>query len=292
MIGLSVLTRSLSAAVPMGASRLRWKYHSRSDRHSKAACWGILVDLLSSCPTLRRDVESGATGFGINHTMRDFRNDRKKNLDLVLCRPADARPSTRRPRSLRELADHWALDLDDAARDALDGVPSIFEAPVGAVLCALEAKACMTAHQKAMPRLYDELNSSHQTVHGASQVAIAAGFVMINVAPQFFSPERAGPGDVRVCSEHPNIRRVAGLVVEKMKELPKRTGGTDSGFDALGIALVNCRNDLDSPTTIDSEPPAPSHGSIYEYEQMVLRVAQLYEANFRRADIGRSSSGR
>jgi hypothetical protein len=47
----------------------------------------------------------------------------------------------------------------------------------------------MTAHQRALPRLYDELNSSHTTVHGASDHAIAAGFAMINIAPRYLSPD-------------------------------------------------------------------------------------------------------
>jgi uncharacterized RmlC-like cupin family protein len=47
-------------------------------------------------------------------------------------------------------------------------VATVLTAEVGAVLIALEAKACMTAHVKALPRLYDELNSSHQCVHGSS----------------------------------------------------------------------------------------------------------------------------
>jgi len=53
----------------------------------------------------------------------------------------------------------------------------------------MEAKACMTAHQRALPRLYDELNSSHLTVHGAADHAIAAGFVMVNAATKFLSTD-------------------------------------------------------------------------------------------------------
>ena len=37
----------------------------------------------------------------------------------------------------------------------------------------------MTAHTRALPRLYDELNSSHLCVHGASRQALAIGFVVI-----------------------------------------------------------------------------------------------------------------
>lgn len=40
----------------------------------------------------------------------------------------------------------------------------------------------MTAHSKALPRLFDELNSSHQIVHGASSHALSVGFAMVNAS--------------------------------------------------------------------------------------------------------------
>ena len=82
------------------------------------------------------------------------------------------------------------MDLDDKQQQLFDAMPVAFEGPVGSVLMAMEAKACMTEHSKAGPRLYDELNSSHGIVHGASANALAVGFVMINAAHTFVSPDR------------------------------------------------------------------------------------------------------
>src|SRR5262249_48875434 len=142
-----------------------WNYHSRSDHHSKVACWGIVFDLLKTSSLFRRHVASGKVSFGINYEMRDFRNDRKKDLDLVISVSASAaKPGLR---TLRSLVDHYAVELTKDERAELDALPELREAPVGNVLVALEAKACMTAHQRALPRLYDELNSSHQTIHGS-----------------------------------------------------------------------------------------------------------------------------
>ena len=81
-----------------------------------------------------------------------------------------------------------AFSAEELSR--IKALPVLKMAPVGNVLMALEAKACMTAHQKALPRLYDELNSSHQTVHGAAESAIAVGFVCINAATSYLSPDR------------------------------------------------------------------------------------------------------
>lgn len=43
----------------------------------------------------------------------------------------------------------------------------------------------MTAFSKSYPRLYDELNSSHAVIHGASNRALAVGLAIINVAEDF-----------------------------------------------------------------------------------------------------------
>lgn len=73
----------------------------------------------------------------------------------------------RPPRRFAELAKEWGIVLTDAQRERLDDLPALVEGVVGStVLVAMEAKAAMTAHTKARPRLYDELNSSHLTVHG------------------------------------------------------------------------------------------------------------------------------
>jgi hypothetical protein len=172
MRGLEILARTLSTPVPMGRSQALWQYHPRSDRHSKVACWGILFDLLQCCPLLLDHVTSEKIAFGINHEMRDFKMNRRKNLDLVLCTPGSPSSKTR-TRSLSDLAAEYHVELGTEDKRILEGLPPIHEAPVGTVHCALEAKACMTEHMKARPRLYDELNSSHQTIHGSGDMVIA-----------------------------------------------------------------------------------------------------------------------
>ena len=113
---------------------------------------------------LRDHVRSGKVTIGVNHTMLDFRQRRKKDLDLVIARPADQ--SETRSMTLRDMATKIAVELDAGEQDAFDALPEVEKKPVGSVMVALEAKACMTAHIKSLPRLYDELNSSQQTVHG------------------------------------------------------------------------------------------------------------------------------
>lgn len=87
--GDEIFVRTISKAVVVDTHGHAWNYHSRSDHHSKVACWGgIVFDLLRASTLFREHVAAGRVAFGINHEMRDFRNDRKKNLDLVICQPA------------------------------------------------------------------------------------------------------------------------------------------------------------------------------------------------------------
>lgn len=81
MRGPSILARSMSVATKRGKDAKAWQYHSRSDTHSKVACWTVLFDLLCECNVLRRQAEAGHIAFGINHVMVGPIN---KTLDLVL----------------------------------------------------------------------------------------------------------------------------------------------------------------------------------------------------------------
>jgi hypothetical protein len=265
--------------MPKGKDKALWQYHPRSDHHSKVACWGILFDLLQHSKLLREHVASGRLVFGINQEMRDFRTGRKKDLDLVLARPTGG--PMKKPRTFRGLMTKWGILLSDEERRILSDLPETVEHPVSptSVQIALEAKACMTEHGKARPRLYDELNSSHDAVHGCSEMAIAVAFVMVNLAERFISPElNKSVGALRV-TQHKQPR-VTEAVIEKVLEIPRRATTSAQGFDALAIAVVDCTNDGVTPVRIIDAPPAPEPGNPVHYDSMIARIVQLYESRF------------
>lgn len=277
-----MIAASLSIPRPRGKSGHLWQYHSRSDLHSKVACWGVLFDLLQQSRVLRGHGQSGKVIFGVNFEMRDFSTGRKKKLDLVVARPsAPVRAS--RPRTLEDLAAKWFVVLTSAQKRALLQLPPVYEGPVGAVLMALEAKAAMTEHGKAQPRLYDELNSSHLTVHGASRQALAVGLVMVNVSTTFVSPdlnpEPPGAGQPIRTSTHVQPTAAAGII-RKVREIPRRTGVQAEGYDGLGVVVVSAPNDGVTPVTLVRGPPAPARGDVLHYETMVTRVANEYDTRF------------
>jgi hypothetical protein len=218
-------------------------------------------------------------GFGINHEMRDFVHDRKKNLDVVLCTPSGGQIEG--GLTLGQLAQHYQIELSPAETTAFAELPVLHRAPVGAVLMALEAKAAMTAHQRALPRFYDELNSSHATVHGATDQAIAVGFVMVNIAESYLSPDlnkknRASDPEWN----HHQQPRDARLVIDKVHQLPKRSKLGDVGYDALAIIIVDMTNDGGAVSLVTS-PPAPQPNEIYHYASMIDRTAHIYATRFK-----------
>lgn len=256
-----------------------WQYHSRSDRHSKVACWGVAFDLLLTSSLLRSHAASGKLVLGVNHEMTDFATQRKKDLDLVIARPAGVPPA--KSSDFAGLVKRYGVVLDKEEQALLAELPILPIAPVASALIALEAKACMTAHVKSLPRLYDELNSSHLCVHGAAKQALAIAFVQVNASTRFISPvinnRLIGDGDF-IWSEHHQPEDTL-RVLAKIAEMPRRSASSEVGFDGLGVVVLDARND-GSPVNIVSGPPAPAPGSAFDYASMIVRMATVYDATF------------
>lgn len=279
MHGPSLLVEALRERTIADKYGNTWQYHSRSDRHSKVACWGIALDLIATSHLLRRHVEEGKVVLGVNHEMRDFGTGRKKDLDLVIARPGGSIPGT--AKTFASLAEQYRIPLTTDQRSILDALPDWPVAPVGAVLVALEAKATMTAHIRALPRLYDELNSSHLCVHGASRQALAIGFGIINASPRFASSDmnkRDLSEQEPIISEEPQPRSLV-RTLEKIAEIPRRSNVRETGFDGLGVVVIEGVND-GTPFSLVTAKPAPQPGDPFHYGDMIARMANEYDTSF------------
>jgi hypothetical protein len=151
------------------------------------------------------------------------------------------------------------------------------------VLVALEAKATMTEHTKAGPRLYDELNSSHQIVHASSSKALSVGFFMVNASKSFISPDRnkgTGSGGVTVTIHRQPT--AAAFSINVVEGLPRRSGASGVAYDGMAIAVVDMPNDGVTPVRLVTAPPAPQPGDIFNYDNMLTRIANEYDATFAR----------
>lgn len=280
MFGEDILARSMTATARVDEYGNRWQYHPRSDAHSKVICWAILFDLLNECCLFRAHASRGLIGFGINHEMRDYRMNRRKNLDMVVCLPVAGAVASG---SFRQTRERLGIVLTPAEESCLATLPDLPVMPVSTALVALEAKACMTEHLKARPRLYDELSSSFQTILGDTRSAIAAAFVAINVAPFFVSPLR---NRRRITVKRPAATtahdqpRVARLVFEKVMELPRRAADDGFGYDAIGVSLIDCRND-GSPVQVLRTPAGGFPVDPIPYRALIGRLAAIYASRFR-----------
>ena len=138
----------------------------------------------------------------------------------------------------------------------------------------------MTAHIRALPRLYDELTSSHSTVHGDNVSALAVGFVVINLAESFISPGRQGGGGHPVINIHRQPLDTERTLA-KVREINRRPGphSGQHGFDALGVLVIRMQND-GSTVELVTGPPAPATYDDFYYDRMVTRAAHLYDSSF------------
>jgi hypothetical protein len=146
---------------------------------------------------------------------------------------------------------------------------------------AVDAKACMTAHVKSLPRLYDELNSSHLCVHGASRQALAIGYVQVNSATEFVSPvinNRGAQNGVFEVTKH-RPPSVTERVLTKIAEIPRRSSSSEVGFDGIGIIVLDLVND-GTPVRLVTDPPAPQPGDSFNYDSMIVRMANEYDTTF------------
>lgn len=275
--GPILIARSIAACRIADKYGNTWQYHSRSDRHSKIACWVIAFDLMRRSELLREHLAAGKVVLGVNHTLRDFQTQRKKDLDLVIAQPAADSPGDVK-RTFAAMSHDWGVQLDEDEATALAALPAAPEAPVGSVLLALEAKAAMTAHVRALPRLHDELDSSHSTTHGNSERALAVGFVMVNAGETFISSDM-NKVDLSQTAPHVHHHRqpaAAQRVIDKVGEIRRRSGGSSVGFDAIGVMVVDMANNGSEIAVLDKPDP------VFPYGQMIHRVTHEYAATFAR----------
>lgn len=276
MKGPTILARSMSVATQRGSSERAWQYHSRSDTHSKIACWTLLFDLLNECDVFRRDAAAGLVGFGINHVMV---GPISKTLDLVVTRITPGRSRGGR-KTFAELAQVYGIVLDEQESLLLAALPTIEgeirRQDVSEVTIALEAKACMTEHGKSLPRLHAEILATGYLAKRAQPRCITVSYSLVNAATSFRTPSDTGKGKTNVHKQPTDTRKVVEMLG---RAIPLARDVPSIGYDVLGLTVVDCRNDGSPVTVVDSDP-APSRAHHLHYEQMLRSLCAEYRARF------------
>jgi hypothetical protein len=157
------------------------------------------------------------------------------------------------------MAHEYEIELTPSEKAELDALPLLRRAPVGSVLAALEAKACMTAHQRALPRLYDELNSSQLTVHGATDHAIAVGFAMANISSRYLSSDlnKQNRATHSVWSTHDQPRDASARILS----IVSRTDSKRSGLTSMGVPARSVANESRSGAEMPLRSSHPKNAS-------------------------------
>lgn len=228
-----------------------YRYHPRSDAHSKQLCLYVLEDLLENCRVIRAQAEQRRLVYGINKELRSM-SGKKKTLDLAIGIPAGTVEHGAEPIAMGEISD---------------------------LLFSCEAKSCMTEHGKSKPRLYDELSSSHEIVHQGWPDAIATGISIVNIADEFVSPLRQRPGQPLEVTHHKQPDAAGGMV-EHLRGLRFRDSVGGVGFEAYSTVVIDCDNR--APATLWVDPPAPQPGDLDAYETFLERICGFWEERFER----------
>lgn len=273
MRGPEILARTMSVATERGKTAGAWQYHSQSDNHSKVACWTVLFDLLVECDVLREQARRGAIAFGINHVMVGPIN---KTLDLVVTLVPPSRAGARRA-TFADLVGRYGIRLDAEERRLLNDMPVVEEdsaQDVSEVAIALEAKACMTEHIKAMPRLHAEILATGYLAKRAAPRCISVSYSLVNAAATFCSPGRSTK--VNRHKQPESARRVVQMLGTALP-LAREVGGF--GYDVIGVTVLDCCND-GSDVVVRSDAPAPSLSDHYHYERMIRSICAEFRSRF------------
>jgi hypothetical protein len=233
--------------------RTVFRYHPRSDEHSRMLCRFVLDDLIEACPVLAAQAATGKVVGGINAPFT-FSNGKRKTLDL-------------------------ALGTHAIVPEHFEYTPPLSKGEIAVVRLSCEAKQCMTEHSKTKPRIFDELSSSHEIVHQGDTEAIAAGIVVVNISDEFASPTRQVSGEGELIISRHRQPDVTASMVTHLRGLLIRDAVGEVGFDALCTIVIDCDN-TGRPCTLHTDPPAPQPGDRDHYDTFVARIAAAYTTRF------------
>jgi len=235
-------------------------YHSRSDAHSKETCQYVMDDLIASCRAIRDDALAGEVCYEINHKI--FRpNAKPKTLDLVIGQPGT-------PLGAHSMGIQRGKVVTPGAR------------------IILEAKACMTCHSKALPRLHDELSAAMRTSVACTPRAIMCGLVVVNASQSFISTENQNSGPATDAAAlkrnaHNQPKDVTKVIEQLQSILPIRKDISEEGFDCLTFIVVDHDNEVPKPSVkLISSSPAPPAESPRHYDAFLVDICNKYRERF------------
>ena len=237
-------------------------YHPRSNKHSNELCEQILKDLLATCKPLAKHAAAGEIVYSLNFKIMAGSTD--WNIDLVVGEPAGP------------------------AHPPPEGTMIRKERP-SLIRIGVEAKSVMTEHRKASRNRQRELDAFHVHLHNYNAEAVAAGVVLVNIAPTFRSPLRNIEAECPNCKTHftPTLEtthehpeELVEFGIGLFRNLPVRSASGGVGLEALSVIVVNHSNAPGSKATIHTKAAAPQVGDPLHYDHFIQKICQTYTKRF------------
>lgn len=266
--GPDILARTLNVPTRRGMGTEMWQYHPRSDVHSKIACWTLLLDCILECDALYEDARAGHIGFKINYVMVGPIN---KTLDLVLTRVPRSRNTTEKRRSFGAVGTSYGIELSAVDALEVEKLNMVVEenvTDVSEVALAVEAKACMTDHIGALPRLHAEILATGYLAKRATPECTVVSYTLVNAADTFISSSKG-------------LKRMrqpesANAVLRMLNEaVPLCRDQRLFGYDVVGALSIVCRND-GSLVTHSPIVGSPDRDTAIHYERMIRSICSAY----------------
>ncbi|MDB5320765.1 MAG: hypothetical protein JWN40_2396 [Phycisphaerales bacterium] len=222
-------------------------YHPRSDKHSNVLAQAIVGDLVKHCPRIRERAAAGELVHDLNFTLRAGTAD--WNVDLVLGPPQlDTQPPPAGTLIHRQLPSN--------------------------VQIAVELKAVMTEHRKAVKNRKRDLEAHHEHVHNYNNNAIAGGVLIINGAATFKSPLRPA------LTTHKSPDKLIAHCVNEFRSVAVRGGQTGYGLEAKCALVVNVDNVNLATACYDTTAPAIPVGDPLHYDSFIRTLCEFYTRRF------------
>jgi hypothetical protein len=207
----------------------------------------IVNDLVTHCARIREAARQRELVYDLNFTLRAGTAD--WNVDLVLGPPEFGADETR------------------------DGSAILQRAPA-VVQIAIEIKAVMTEHRKAVKNRKRDLEAHHEHVHNYSGSAIAAGVLMINGARTFKSPLRQAE------TVHREPRALVQHCLDELRAVASRGGPTGYGLEAKCAVVLEMDNEDLASTRYITGAPAPPVGDPLHYDGFIRTICDHYCRRF------------
>lgn len=222
-------------------------YHPRSNKHSNALAEAIVLDLVQYCPRIRDRAQSGDLVYDLNFTIRA--GTAEWNVDLVLGPP-------------------------ELGASPAPGVAGLQRRTPSTVQIAIEIKAVMTEHHKAIKNRKRDLEAHHEHVHNYNNQAVAGGVLVINASPRFQSPLRSDETIHRV------PRRLVEHCISELRAVSVRGGTKGYGLEARCAIVLSTDNIDHSAASYATAAPAPPLGDPLHYDAFIRTVCDQFTRRF------------